>query len=52
MIFYAPGQEAAARTVNTEVGAPDDQVVEAPEDDPSWLRWGEGVDVMVILGPV
>lgn len=48
-VLHAPGQELAAFTVDSFVGA--DQVLAASPDDRNWQVFGDGVDVLVILGP-
>ena len=51
LVLYAPGQEAAANSVNETIGAAPDAVVPAPPGDPNWTRFGGDLDVLVVLGP-
>ena len=51
LVLYAPGQEAAANSVNETIGAAPDAVVPAPPGDPNWTRFGGDLDILVVLGP-
>jgi hypothetical protein len=50
-IYYAPGAELIALSVNSEIGLPPERLAEVPPDEPNWAAFGSGLDVMVILGP-
>ena len=50
-MLYAPGQEAAANSVNETIGAASDAVVPAPPGDPNWTSFGGDLDILVVLGP-
>jgi LytR cell envelope-related transcriptional attenuator len=50
-IYYAPGEELIALSVNSEIGLPPERLVEVPPDEPNWAAYGTDLDVMVILGP-
>jgi hypothetical protein len=51
MILYGDGREVEAATVNAVIEAAPDNVIQAPEDDPSWAEFGAELDVLVLLGP-
>ena len=51
LVLYAPGQEAAANSVNETIGAAPDALVPAPSGDPNWTRFGGDLDILVVLGP-
>jgi len=50
-IYYAPGEELIALSVNSEIGLPPERLMEVPPDEPNWAAYGTDLDVMVILGP-
>jgi hypothetical protein len=50
-IWYREGQQSQAATVNSVVGAGDDDVRVADFADANWSAFGEGLDVLVVLGP-
>jgi hypothetical protein len=50
-IWYRDGQQSQAATVNSVVGAEDDDVRVADAADANWSALGEGLDVLVVLGP-
>jgi hypothetical protein len=50
-ILYAPGQLPAALAANEVVGASGDVVLESSSDQATWDAAGEGLDVLVIVGP-
>jgi hypothetical protein len=50
-IWYREGQQSQAATVNSVVGAGDDDVRVAEAADANWAAFGEGLDVLVVLGP-
>ena len=50
-IVFAPGHELDAATVNDVVRARPENVVQAAVDDPNWTEFGDGLSVLVVLGP-
>jgi len=50
-IYFAPGAELIALSVNSEIGLPLERLLEVPPDEPNWEAFGTDLDVMVILGP-
>ncbi len=46
-----PGRELDAATVNDVVKARPENVVPATVDDPNWRAFGDGLAVLVVLGP-
>ena len=50
-VLFAPGSEAEAATVNEVVAARPENVVPVSADDPNWSAFGNGLDVLVVLGP-
>lgn len=51
IVWYRDGQQSPAVTVNSVVGADDDDVRVADSGDANWSALGEGLDVLVVLGP-
>lgn len=51
LVIHADGAETEARTVNSVVQAAPDALVTATVEDPNWAAFGEGLDVLVVLGP-
>ena len=50
-VLFAPGRELDAATVNEVVKARPENVVLASSGDPNWAEFGDGVAVLVVLGP-
>ena len=50
-VLFAPGRELDAATVNDVVKARPENVVPATVDDPNWRAFGDGLAVLVVLGP-
>jgi len=50
-VLFAPGRELDAATVNDLVRARPENVVVVPPDDPNWAKYGDGLTVLVVLGP-
>ncbi len=50
-VLFAPGRELEAATVNDVVKARPENVVLASTGDPNWAEFGDGVAVLVVLGP-
>ena len=50
-VLFAPGRELEAATVNDVVRARPENVVVASPGDPNWAEFGDGVAVLVVLGP-
>ena len=50
-VLFAPGRELDAATVNDVVRARPENVATANVDDPNWRAFGDGLAVLVVLGP-
>ena len=50
-VLFAPGRELEAATVNDVVRARPENVVVASPGDPNWAEFGDGLAVLVVLGP-
>ncbi len=50
-VLFAPGRELEAATVNDVVKARPENVVMASPGDPNWAEFGDGLAVLVVLGP-
>ncbi len=50
-VIFAPGRDLDAATVNDVVKARPENVVPASADDSNWAEFGEGLAVLVVLGP-
>jgi LytR cell envelope-related transcriptional attenuator len=50
-ILFAPGRELDAATVNDVVKARPENVAPGAADDPNWRAFGDGLAVLVVLGP-
>jgi LytR cell envelope-related transcriptional attenuator len=52
MVMFAPGRELEAATVNDVIRARPENVVPGAPDDSNWAAFGDGLAVLVVLGPV
>ena len=50
-VLFAPGRELDGATVNDVVKARPENVVLASSGDPNWAEFGDGLAVLVVLGP-
>jgi hypothetical protein len=50
-VIFAPGRELEAATVNDVIRARPENVVPGAPDDSNWAAFGDGLAVLVVLGP-